>query len=833
MKQSFSQRGASGRAAWLLPFQTCPFWLNGFISAFDRCSRARAKIEWSRDPCHFSAFLITSNRRINASLCQLAKLCLGGFTMQGFISYSHHDYNDFKAFQRDLASLEHGTGLKFWSDERLIAGYNWHHEILGEIGRSQVFLMLVSPAYFASKYIVDHELSEIRSLQRLEDRLLIPVILADCDWVGLLGRPQAVPINDERRLLPIRKWSPPDDGFNAARAQIKAALEVKFGLKTIPLIDIAGISGQIKLLTQPNAEFARLQRELRIIEKVASAAANESRINQPDIRAPLQSLGNLARRIANGGRVVPSSEILDQLNSLRAFIRGSSLNSIDPDSEEPVSEQLRAREGLGNILLSVEAAIDAAKEAGYECGPETELDSLPRVQKAQVVTDVNQIISRIDLVQQHVNDLRRFAEEHAASAEEQANLVESFSDRMDAKIDLTLHELEQEQSINFGDVHKNVAGIQALSEAFAITTESAQSWFLPPTRALATTISKHAKAAGKAVRRTIKNLIKKYKPVAGSRQAPSSVQKSNQSLAASNSKGDSSAEWNSDQRGNALGAYDETLNAGLANPSPAHQAIMEGFEAIAAEILGIVLDVVQSSEEPVHIAYLADRAVKILGHPKTLGTNWAGSGGFLNFLTSTLPEGIKVTDRPPPHFVYDEKRHSIEDIVAPPAGVSFANMSLPHVSTNTLAGVIETLAEPSFHGRANLPELAEHIQMEADELVAVAETLHLLRFAAFNNGVLKLNGPGHRFAQAATDERKAQFAKHLVTCVPLAAHITQILKERQNHHAPIIRFQEELQDKMPEEDAEKTLWTVINWARYAEVLAFDGESGLVSLESTG
>jgi hypothetical protein len=90
------------------------------------------------------------------------------------------------------------------------------------------------------------------------------------------------------------------------------------------------------------------------------------------------------------------------------------------------------------------------------------------------------------------------------------------------------------------------------------------------------------------------------------------------------------------------------------------QSLIEDFQAIGAEILDLVIDVVRSSEKPVPIAYLADRAQKILGHAKTLGTNWAGSGGFLNFLNKTLPEGIKLTDTPP-HFVYDATRHRVEE----------------------------------------------------------------------------------------------------------------------------------------------------------------------------
>ena len=163
----------------------------------------------------------------------------------------------------------------------------------------------------------------------------------------------------------------------------------------------------------------------------------------------------------------------------------------------------------------------------------------------------------------------------------------------------------------------------------------------------------------------------------------------------------------------------------------------------------------------------------------------------------------------------------------PGTGIS---MSLPSVSTNTLAGLLETLAEAPFSGRADLPLLAERTQMEVDELFHAAETLQLLRFAELAEGDLKITDAGRRFAESGVDERKAQFAHHLVTYVPLAAHIKHILEERPSHRAPIIRFKDELEDKMPEEEAETTLYTVINWARYAEVLAFDGESGMISLD---
>ena len=94
------------------------------------------------------------------------------------------------------------------------------------------------------------------------------------------------------------------------------------------------------------------------------------------------------------------------------------------------------------------------------------------------------------------------------------------------------------------------------------------------------------------------------------------------------------------------------------------QSLIDDFKAIGGEILELVLDVVENSEKPVPLAYLADRAQKTLGHAKTIGTNWAGSGGFLNFLTQNLPETLQLSDKPP-HFVYNPAKHRLREEMRP------------------------------------------------------------------------------------------------------------------------------------------------------------------------
>ncbi|MBN9511013.1 MAG: nitrate/sulfonate/bicarbonate ABC transporter ATP-binding protein [Alphaproteobacteria bacterium] len=153
------------------------------------------------------------------------------------------------------------------------------------------------------------------------------------------------------------------------------------------------------------------------------------------------------------------------------------------------------------------------------------------------------------------------------------------------------------------------------------------------------------------------------------------------------------------------------------------------------------------------------------------------------------------------------------------------------VSTNLLAGLLEALAAPPYSGRADLPALAASLQMEADELLPLGETLQLLGFAVLEEGDIRLLEPGRKFVHADTDERKLLFADALRAHVPLVAAIRRTIDERWNHRASAVRFRDELEDHMSPDYAEDTLRTAITWGRYAELFSYDEEAQQFSLDN--
>src|ERR1700739_1159620 len=149
---------------------------------------------------------------------------------------------------------------------------------------------------------------------------------------------------------------------------------------------------------------------------------------------------------------------------------------------------------------------------------------------------------------------------------------------------------------------------------------------------------------------------------------------------------------------------------------------------------------------------------------------------------------------------------------------------LPHVSTNLMAGLIETLAAAPYHGRADMPEIARSLHLEVDDLFPIAEVLQHLGFADMREGDIFLTPPARVFAEFGTQERKMMFAEHLLRHVPLAARIKKVLNERPGHRAPRVRFEQELEDFLSDQAAEETLDAVINWGRYGEIFSYNDQS---------
>jgi hypothetical protein len=78
--------------------------------------------------------------------------------------------------------------------------------------------------------------------------------------------------------------------------------------------------------------------------------------------------------------------------------------------------------------------------------------------------------------------------------------------------------------------------------------------------------------------------------------------------------------------------------------------------ALRHEIIADVIEAVHAAPAPVPLEVLADRAVRTIGHDRTVATAWAGAGGFRELLAQTLPSDMRLSEQPP-YLVIDTRRH--------------------------------------------------------------------------------------------------------------------------------------------------------------------------------
>lgn len=160
--------------------------------------------------------------------------------------------------------------------------------------------------------------------------------------------------------------------------------------------------------------------------------------------------------------------------------------------------------------------------------------------------------------------------------------------------------------------------------------------------------------------------------------------------------------------------------------------------------------------------------------------------------------------------------------------VQKAYQTLPHVKIGTLNGLAERVLR--HDGREDLSVLGRELQLELDDLLPLVEAMELLGFGDAEGGDLILSEAGRRLAEGDEQADKAIFRDQVSRNVELVRQIKEALDRDEDHEINQDQILKRLEDYFSEDEAERQLDTAIDWARYAEVFAYDDESGLIYLE---
>ena len=258
-------------------------------------------------------------------------------------------------------------------------------------------------------------------------------------------------------------------------------------------------------------------------------------------------------------------------------------------------------------------------------------------------------------------------------------------------------------------------------------------------------------------------------------------------------------------------------------------------EAMRAEILDIWAAHTQNtnalllvSHDILEVVTMADRIVVLSANPGQVRTVVAN--GLPRPRDPRSAEVAAMVDR-----LHDLiTGHELPD--APPAAAAPATPTgaprpvaveaLPHCSPAEVAGLLEWL--DARGGSQDAFRIAGDTGREFGHLLTVVKAAELLDLVDTPRRLVVLTTSGRAFAAAAADQRKDAWRARLLD-LDLFAELHRALEAEPTHRLGKEFALELIALRLPSEDFERTFETLIGWARYGDLFAYDELAGELSL----
>lgn len=250
-------------------------------------------------------------------------------------------------------------------------------------------------------------------------------------------------------------------------------------------------------------------------------------------------------------------------------------------------------------------------------------------------------------------------------------------------------------------------------------------------------------------------------------------------------------------------------------------------EALRAEVLDIwaeksqaISSILMVSHDIKEVAYMADRIVVLSANP----------GRVRTVVDNRLPRPRDY--RSPDVLRLVDQLHDIITGVempdAPPDSIPEEHAGfepLPDAATSGLVGLLEYL--DARGGREDIFRIAADTNAEFGAVITIVKAGEMLDFLDTPRRVVVLEPEGERFVKASPMERKVIFRQHLLELRLFQEVRAMIEREGPVHRDAVVEL---VHREMPHENYERTFTTLVRWARFADLFAYDEGSEMLEMQ---
>jgi NitT/TauT family transport system ATP-binding protein len=152
---------------------------------------------------------------------------------------------------------------------------------------------------------------------------------------------------------------------------------------------------------------------------------------------------------------------------------------------------------------------------------------------------------------------------------------------------------------------------------------------------------------------------------------------------------------------------------------------------------------------------------------------------------------------------------------------------LPDAGASEVIGLCEVLDDHG--GQADVFHLVEHIGQEFGHVLAVTKAAELLDLVDTPKQDVVLTPGGKRFLAASVPERKAIFRERVKT-LHIVQDVLELIARGDNGEVDVELVLSTLALRLPYEDPDRMLRTLVNWGRHADLFDHDVERGKLFIE---
>jgi len=147
--------------------------------------------------------------------------------------------------------------------------------------------------------------------------------------------------------------------------------------------------------------------------------------------------------------------------------------------------------------------------------------------------------------------------------------------------------------------------------------------------------------------------------------------------------------------------------------------------------------------------------------------------------------------------------------------------ALPEIGISQILGLVELLVGKG--GREDIYKLAGELSMELGETLTVIKAAEMLGLVHTPGGDVVVEEFGNKVVDASITDRK-DLIREKLEHFPLFKSIRDYLSSQEETEVTREEMLEKLAELIPNEDAEASFSSIVNWGRYSELFGYNDDS---------